>query len=835
MKPIRNPINPSLLSILTILLFTSSLRAQQQQPAPPPDTVFPLGGLYGIQNGVGAGLLKFGLNMEYSGTLSGNPGQGAIIDEGGAGIGTDSLSLNLFLPGGTYARGYNPYYLETDVDLVSNESGPAAWDLNNVWYTPLWTTSGTYNQGQLVTDAGGNLWVCIATNTGKQLSDNTYWFQTSGSPLTWDIPTRYSPGEEAYFYEDDGDGYADNRLNPLGNASPPNNTNLSSLSPAWPNTAWVSAVPLSFGNDGQTPGFGNQQPSGDWWWTQIATKAGSPIPPNSNVSEWNIPFSTGDIGKAYLDYTFYANSPLTNGGGDFLGGGKTIYLDFISRLDPGKSNQNFAYLPGNPDDDAVYEIDATAHFIEQSSTDGGKTWTDIADAYVPAQGNSMITYGDYGDQTTGYGYRYDAGYANAHFGNDYNTELHNIINFPNPTLQSTYTSPNPYSVYRLAFILPQTDNPRLTSPNSTPWDSLYQDPPTTGTIYKTTITSIHFALKCGQYGNGIFVRGVRLRTGGADWLLRGKLDNHNSSYLWPPGNTNGTTWPGINSGPNCIFRSIKNDFTNPKTKNYPASAWPQILGITANGETDWPSFRVYAYLNELWRKWSKDNGGQKDIFEYITPAGSDNAVGGGNLSYWRSIYEDQSGGAPPPPAMQNESPLDVMGSNAASHTFINGANMLPGDIIPSIVKNHLDHSGNPDFNELARDITGWNGSSYGATTVGGASDHDDYASYTANFQTRADSWGGTANALAAISSYPQDRFPMPGQPSQWVPYYSYPGVMEGNEGSFRQLFLSTSERGLFYARYIHSYSLRRIYEKVIMFSRNFLLCFRFGGSTAQCG
>ena len=107
-------------------------------------------------------------------------------------------------------------------------------------------------------------------------------------------------------------------------------------------------------------------------------------------------------------------------------------------------------------------------------------------------------------------------------------------------------------------------------------------------------------------------------------------------------------------------------------QTYGAQAWNQATAFNIGNECKWPAVRVYAYFNELFKKWTKTNGGGqvKNFYTFgIAP-----------IAYYRSIYEDQSGGAPPPPA-QNEG-ISGGGVPGADHTFTSGL-LMPGDAIPA--------------------------------------------------------------------------------------------------------------------------------------------------------
>ena len=648
-----------LLSVLTIIVFTASLHAQQTQPPPPPDTVFPLGGLV---NGLGGNTItelpQFGFNMLYNTVLPLGAGQGAVVDVGS--WPTNGVSVDNFFPNGA-ELGFNPYFLETDINLVSNESGDAAWDLNNCWAE--WDAKKSYLQCSAVY-SGGSEWACIQPNTNQNPQTTTgFWIQapeqwtsrnyTQGQ-YVWDKNPTPGQGEllrvcttnEAAPQEPPGSDWCrpvwvDNpATNPPTTSCNPNDGSYNTgdavyfynnrktpepTTPAlpFPNTAWVATE----NNLGQPPSSNHANLS----WTQLVTKTGQLA--GSGGREWQISQQDDNGSGVYLDYNFYANGPLVNSAGndDFLGGGSTVYLDFISRLDP--SNGHYTDLGSTPNDVPLYEIDATADVTEVGSYTINDVTTMInkvqqvpLTTQTPGTSPTDITYGDYSNYLTqsGYGANHWGNYASADPTNSPKAENPNIINFPNTSLQRNPKSTNPYSVFRLACQV--TSGTSVNIAGNSGFDS-------SGAIFDisgphqtqvgtttTSISSIHFTLKSTAKAEGIFVRGVRLRTAGADWLYRGKLDLANSN-VWGPqwawvsnGNggltlqdnnfTNKYPWPGFDG----VFQAMRN-----RILGYGSTAWNQFIGSQSGNECDWPSFRLYAYLNELWRAWTKEphNGGEQ--------------------------------------------------------------------------------------------------------------------------------------------------------------------------------------------------------------------------------
>jgi len=753
---------PLLLSILAMFAFVlSPLRAQQKQPPPPPVSVFPLGGLTasGPSGDYKDEFPLFGFNMWYNGSPAQlNPGQGAIGDIGGGDATIGGLSLDgAFFPKNVY----NPYFFEADADLVSNESGLSAWDLNNAWYTPQWVKNTTYQPGNLITDVNGIEWTCVTTNTqstfaatttsgnnttinwaqvqtpmpwvsGQSYSNSnsagladyvtfagTLWRCTTTSTTAapedahwsvwmnpavwntgltcwkneyalttddgnlwqcridestaqkpapgasdwtlihaapkWTMGNNYSSGDYVFFADASGRDWIyyslssiNNDQTPPGNndwapaiwvANPHDNSGIpynqgdlvcfyqDPLNPnpfyqspdansAWPirNTIWV-AHEQNYVDCGWCANLGQSPIGGPW--VQLAPKTGQQVPPAPAIGEWQIAQGDDKINNIstgiYLDYTFNAVGPWTSTG-DFLGGNKALYLDFIYSLDPSKYSGT----------DDLFNITATAQL------DDGTTLT--------APGNdTAISIADYTNYANGG--TYSTSSLDSHWGNDVKTENPRILKFPDKTLTGINPDPNQYAVRRLGFELPAGSTAH--------------------------ITSVHFTLKKTAKSNGIFVRGVRLRTEDMDLLLRGKLNAPNSNFYWPPTTT--TTWAGLTSGTNGLFQTIKNNFDTKYASFGAAAAWSNWLGIQVGNEMNWNAFRVYAYIDSLWRQWTRvHTRQQKDLYQILT---------GGNQTYYRAIFEDQNGyhplinqeqglweylGSPQPPYTADHIPASVL-------------------------------------------------------------------------------------------------------------------------------------------------------------------------------
>ena len=690
---------------LSFLFAVSTVRAQQ--PIPPPDTVFPLGGLttgglFGDLNRndtiVRQQLPNFGLNMEFNGPQPAglNPGQASVVGPGGIG---DCLNA-LFFSAGTNASGsspgWAPLFTEWDFDLVSNESsdGGAVWN-------PAWDL--VYSGWK------PNLGIPTSTNAGAE----------------WKIAPGGSPA---------GTDYLD---------AGSNNNSLT--------------VPI-----------------------------GSPS--------------------------------------DFLGGAGILYLDFVSRIEPSQY-QPIMNQPGT----TIYDLSSSAQVLEQQSTDGGVTWTtrttNLSGATLPTSnifpvnqscGDAScptcicITLGDYGNAKdhSQQGY-YNPDYASTHFGNDYSTELDNILTYPNPNDPGVSQSQN-YSVFRIKFDIAGAGyDLNQTLPDKT--------------IIRTIVSSINFSLIGTSNSQGIFVRGVRVRTDWADDLYRNKFltsstaPDRNTLGLYDDKNQiNVPIDQGLEGQQGAdvgLFQHLKSDMGN---------NWQYATLLDVGNECNWPAWRTFAYLNEALRKWSSlpANGGRQMNLTTIV------ANTGASLQMWRSIYEDQSytlkNGVAPPPPLQDEAIVlginhmheinygyrdDLPGSQPHDFTHLNP--LFAGDAIPSAIKNH------PQFLELGRVITGWNGqtgsnSAYGATptsaVMSGINQGDDYPTYTSTMQAELSVVSGV-NQISAESSYPQTQFPVPGSSSSWTPFYGYASAWEGVRGdpptyspqsfdgeSLQQTLLSSIER-----------------------------------------
>ncbi|MDP4198310.1 MAG: T9SS type A sorting domain-containing protein [Bacteroidota bacterium] len=351
-------------------------------------------------------------------------------------------------------------------------------------------------------------------------------------------------------------------------------------------------------------------------------------------------------------------------------------------------------------------------------------------------------------------------------------ENKNILNFPSNVLSdpTKNITPSPYTIKRIKI---QTSG-------------------------KTPI-GIALNLK-GVNAHGIFVRGVRLRSDYADHLFRGDFDDHNVL-------SDGDQIP---TSVNGILHSIHTQIGN--------NGWSHTKVLKCGNETGTPSFRAFTHFNEALRKYSKALGDKviKNFYMLKT----------GGPPEWRSVYEDESGGNPPPPLQMegigfssggywyfNTGPFFSYGSQIGGrpdHDFktrwqaFNGgatwtgippaapdANftywqmvtplLFAGDAIPSEVKNHTN------FLELGLTITGWNSASsitaanpsgtYGNTVIRASSDSDDYSTYTLHYQNAARDMS-FRNQSAAKGSYPQNKFPQPNQPSLWTSFFSYPSTFD---------------------------------------------------------
>ena len=149
---------------------------------------------------------------------------------------------------------------------------------------------------------------------------------------------------------------------------------------------------------------------------------------------------------------------------------------------------------------------------------------------------------------------------------------------------------------------------------------------------------------------GIYVRGVRIRSDWADDLYRGNFDNSSTSnngdgHTLPLKEEDGTvTSYGLEGGTNaCCFQHLK---------SLAGTTWPTALGFNVGNECSWPFFQVCLYQRKIPRVVESEWGLQKDLYTFITSG----------QSWWRSIYEDQSNGNPPPP-LQNESIASLVGYN----------------------------------------------------------------------------------------------------------------------------------------------------------------------------
>jgi len=760
----------NLLSILTIIVVAGSLRAQPvHQPIPPPDTVFPLGGLTGagsnaVATTVAQQLPNFGLNMEYNGPLPLGPGQTSV---GGTGSGLGG-HLNDFVPSGTYGLGYNPLFAEWDFNLASNESGITAWDLWSNWEL----AAGTLN--------ANNEWFIPIPPLGSDLTlqgHPGYYLWGLNQPLAYNSSTLYQQGQQVTFSTGDptcpytvwrcnqanskGQTPSCSTSSPWGHYdlySSGNSYNLGdmvSFTPSDPNCQYILWY-CTHHTSGNNPGC-----SSPFWVPAnqlgLGTLAISPY--NSSVIYTKgmlATFSTGvsSCPNAYwtcIQQTLGDGSSTCNPGcssnywvaadpqtlGMFPGPAPVaaaatpnFYIDFVSRVD------RLAYSSISDPTTGIYALELSVVWSDFSnsitytySTDGGQTWTTATGSGIqdiPITINDLEYAGNGGNFTP------------------LSNENLNLLNFPNPKLepQTKNYSSNPYTIKRIKI---QTNG-------------------------KTPIGITLNLKNLNGNANGIYVRGVRIRSDYADHLYRN--DFYSNSTL--------SDGDQISTSILSMLNGVKSSTTS--------SNWKLTEAINIGNECNWESWRPFAYLNEAWRNWTKQiaNGGkQKDIYTIVT--------GGIDLTWWRPIYEDQSYtqqfGVDPPPPLQNESIefginygiLSPPWQKRRDHDFTSGNLIFAGDDIPSEVKNHLDASNHRNFIELGRAISGWGNGSYGATPMSGNSGNS-YSTYTSLMQAELEGIG-SINQISALSCYPQDRLPLPNKPSIWTRYYSYPSTFESvNDG-----------------------------------------------------
>ncbi len=506
-------------------------------------------------------------------------------------------------------------------------------------------------------------------------------------------------------------------------------------------------------------------------WQDPASKSGS----NGGAGnlEWFIPAPPADpVGTAYLN-----QSGL---GGNFSNGGIKGYLDFVYRIDISADYPNIS----DPST-VIYQIQYTVHYSDGSAS---------------ALTTANLTFGDY----TNY---YTSGYQ-ATFGNDYTSEILNIKTFPNQARTGVSpTGTNNYSVFRIPIAL-----------------SAGQD------SSKTYISGVDFKLLKTAASNGIFVRGVRIRSQHSDWLFRGKLN-----YDAPANSQYPNGYPGLYT----TFQGVKNIMGN--------TGWKNMLIGKAGNELGPDVWRAFAYVDSMWRRWTRGHGGQKDL----------NYVIADSYQYWRSIYEDETAttrsplGATPPPLQYEGGSIapprweaqlngthsysyDNDGTNTTFYghpgdgsnrwnsgdpwwPFVNGdpcGPVFPGDAIPASIKNHQTGT-SFDFQEMNLLITGWASNqnaprfgSYGTTTIGSKSSSwvginlNTYTGYTQFFQDEVvynerhfwdnplisssppgfsgyDSPGEPTTIespyyIAAKTCYPQN---LPS--SSWSTFYAYPNTYGG--------------------------------------------------------
>ena len=186
----------------------------------------------------------------------------------------------------------------------------------------------------------------------------------------------------------------------------------------------------------------------------------------------------------------------------------------------------------------------------------------------------------------------------------------------------------------------------------------------------------------GANPEGIYVRGVRIRSDWADDFFRGYFDDTSKA---PDGNDLHALNSGFPTGGlNAEFKIIHDTS---------GTGWAKTLAFIVGNEGSWMEFRCLAHINELFRAYSVAHGGvQKDLTTILT----------GGFNVWRSIYEDESKTNAPPPILQNES-IGI----GAGYPFYNPDQVFnPGDQI----------AGRPDHDFLPRHSWYSGGPVYGAAS-----------------------------------------------------------------------------------------------------------------------
>lgn len=144
-----------------------------------------------------------------------------------------------------------------------------------------------------------------------------------------------------------------------------------------------------------------------------------------------------------------------------------------------------------------------------------------------------------------------------------------------------------------------------------------------------------------DWGRGIFVRGLRVRSDVCEKLIKGELDAELEAK----------------------FADIKSGFSS--------AAWQKIPAVTAAGESQFVNWAALAYIDKKWQQWSTAQGSPTPKRIYMFQA-----MHTGGYEWYRAIYEDETGDVPPTLFSQCEDSWSIWKGSG-------GIPKYPTDAIPS--------------------------------------------------------------------------------------------------------------------------------------------------------
>ncbi|MDP4199894.1 MAG: hypothetical protein Q8922_12035 [Bacteroidota bacterium] len=510
MKHILTALLVALLAGSGVLVLTAN--AQDSRPSPPvPYTVFPLGGLsFGLTHDSvkwNKYLPGLGLNTVSNDGVNGDNGSTGRQDVLGGGLTKGLDGWPAFSDFGANGQGYLFYYGQSDLNLASNERGAAAWDLGANWRLKKWPTP---LDPQSLPPGYPYPEYYIGSSDWAEPSHTYYLEDFDNAPADYVPGTAYHYQNRVRYSGTDNEGY-----------------------PIW-ECFWDNGVPQGItnippGNTGPNWGTRSDGSVGFLYWTPV------PLPNMPNFDQFfYIPNYSGS--QAYskghmvhdviagctpqywqckVDQSQGTEPSCPDGGANWQPASPDIahlvpnptmsfFLDFIYRLDNDAAH-NFPYnYAGRTDADVAYNLelgvvwgdgtgDATSSFSYSHDTNHSP-FNSVTSGTVDVP----ITWGDFSNFLSS--------------PSNVPSENPMVLNFPAQKWQIGNTQS--YVIKRIMVQAPSIQN-------------------TDGTTTFRCPNAITLNLKQGgthgggiTNSQGIYVRGVRLRTDESDHFFRHWYDTH---------------------------------------------------------------------------------------------------------------------------------------------------------------------------------------------------------------------------------------------------------------------------------------------------------------------